>query len=416
MQKYKILWLCNLPFTYEMLTSTGGWLQPLAEMLQLSGKVEIFNVTSGNISEVQASECNGIKQWILPHNKNRFHSQVASRHFCEMVAEIEKEVNPDLVHIWGTESVWVSVYAQGYIKNKAFVDIQGILSSSYYYYYGGLRFTELLRSLGIKEILKPWSSLAYQKYSFKRRGKVELDSLKHFNYISYQSEWVRRELALTCPNALFLKTKIMLRSSFYDAAPWQYKGRKNAPVVFSTASGSISYKGFHILLRAIGWLKAKYPNIQLHIAGQMKGRLMKSGYTKYLESLIRELGLVENVVFLGSIDEHQIVTELQNADVTVIPSFVETYCLAFAESMMVGTPTIASYAGAMPELAEDGKEAFFYNSMDFISCAYYIDQLVTDKELSMRLSANGRAKRLVENDRETVLQTQLNIYNTLIKG
>ena len=148
----------------------------------------------------------------------------------------------------------------------------------------------------------------------------------------------------------------------------------------------------------------------------MKERHMKSGYTKYLESLIRDLDLVENVVFLGSLNEYQIVKELQNVDVTVIPSFVETYCLAFAESMMIGTPTIASYAGAMPELAEDSEDASFYNSMDFISCAYYIDQLVCDKSLAEKFSANGRGKRLLENDRETVLQTQLEIYKTLIQS
>ena len=143
---------------------------------------------------------------------------------------------------------------------------------------------------------------------------------------------------------------------------------------------------------------------------------MQSGYTKYLESLIRDLDLFENVVFLGSLNEYQIVKELQNVDVTVIPSFVETYCLAFAESMIIGTPTIASYAGAMPELAEDGKDAFFYNSMDFISCAYYIDQLVCDKSLAEKLSANGRKRRLQENDRELVVNTQLDIYHKIIES
>ena len=274
----------------------------------------------------------------------------------------------------------------------------------------------MVKTIGIKELIKPWSSLPYQKYSFKRRGKVELECLKKFHYISYQSEWVRRELVLSSPNASFLKTRIMLRKSFYDAEPWQYKGRIDAPQIFSTASGSISYKGFHILLRAIGWLKPKYPNIQLRIAGHVKGRYMQSGYTKYLESLIRDLDLVENVVFLGSLNEYQIVKELQNVDVTVIPSFVETYCLAFAESMIIGTPTIASYAGAMPELAEDGKDAFFYNSMDFISCAYYIDQLVCDKSLAEKLSANGRKRRLQENDRELVVNTQLDIYHKIIES
>lgn len=416
MQKYKILWLCNLPFTNEMLTSTGGWLQPLAEMLQASGKVEIYNVTSGNVRETQVSECHGIRQWILPENKNRFHSQVASRKMCENVQRIVEEVKPDLVHIWGTESIWVSVYAQGYIKAKAFVDIQGILSSSYYYYYGGLRFSEVLQSFRYMEFLRPWKSLVYLKHSFKRRGKVETECLRSFRYISYQAEWVKRQLSWINPSAEFLKTRIMLRDAFYHAEPWTYKGNVNSPRIFSTASGSISYKGFHILLQALGLLKKRYPNIQLRIAGRMKGRFIKSGYTIYLEKLIKKLGIQENVIFLGSLNENQIVEELQYADVTVIPSFVETYCLAFAESMLIGTPTVVSYTGAMPELADHGEECLFYNSMDFLSCAYYVDQLVRNKALAEKLSANGRKRRQQENDRELVVNTQLDIYHKIIES
>lgn len=180
-----------------------------------------------------------------------------------------EEVKPDLVHIWGTESIWVSVYAQGYIKAKAFVDIQGILSSSYYY--GGLRFSEVLQSFRYMEFLRPWTSLVYLKHSFKRRGKVETECLRSFRYISYQAEWVKRQLSWINPSAEFLKTRIMLRDTFYHVEPWTYKGNVDSPRIFSTASGSISYKGFHILLHALGLLKKRYPNIQLRIAGRMKG-------------------------------------------------------------------------------------------------------------------------------------------------
>ena len=148
----------------------------------------------------------------------------------------------------------------------------------------------------------------------------------------------------------------------------------------------------------------------------MKGRFIKSGYTLYLEKLIKKLGIQENVIFLGSLNENQIVEELQYADVTVIPSFVETYCLAFAESMLIGTPTVVSYTGAMPELADHGEECLFYNSMDFRSCAYYVDQLVKNKALAEKLSANGRKRRLQENDRELVVNTQLDIYHKIIES
>lgn len=138
------------------------------------------------------------------------------------------------------------------------------------------------------------------------------------------------------------------------------------------------------------------------------------GYSIFLQKLIRKYQLEENIVYLGPIDETQIVKELQQCNVCVIPSFVETYCLAFAESMIVGTPTIASYAGAMPELGDHKKECLFYNPSDFHMCAYYIDKLIQNKELAETLSYNGRQKRLIENDPQTVLQTQLNIYKQII--
>lgn len=144
------------------------------------------------------------------------------------------------------------------------------------------------------------------------------------------------------------------------------------------------------------------------------GNRLLDGYSIFLQKLIRKYQLEENIVYLGPIDETQIVKELQQCNVCVIPSFVETYCLAFAESMIIGAPTIASYAGAMPELGDHKKECLFYNPSDFHMCAYYIDKLIQNKELAETLSYNGRQKRLIENDPQTVLKTQLEIYNNIL--
>ena len=51
--------------------------------------------------------------------------------------------------------------------------------------------------------------------------------------------------------------------------------------------------------------------------------------------------------------------------------FIETYCLSFAEAMIVGVPTVTSFTGAMPELARHGEESLFYNSIDYQTCATY---------------------------------------------
>lgn len=414
--KLTILWLCNVRFSEKKNATTGGWLQPMAEMLVNTGKISVVNVALGGDSILKESVC-GIDQYVIPKPSVSAAGMIPSKDFCRTLSEIESEVSPDLVHIWGTEGLWGGAYLQDAIKSKAFVDIQGILSSSYYYYYGGMSFGDILKSIHLKEVLMPWRSLFFKRRIFKKRGKTEIEFLKKCEYISYQSDWVRRHISFINPQAIFLPTKIMLRKGFYSAHPWVFKSNNKSPVVFTSASGAIPYKGIQILFKSIALLKEKYPEIQLRVAGNMSiGNRLQDGFSIYVHDLVMELGLTRNVIFLGSINEDQIIKELQNANVCVIPSFIETYCLAFAESMIIGTPTIASFAGAMPELAEKGKESLFYNPLDFQTCASYIDKLVNDKELAEKLSHNGRKRRLVENDPEEVLKTQISIYNQILKN
>jgi len=412
---WKILWLCNTKFIEEKIKTTTSWLQPLAELLQDSGRVQIYNITTGHVNDIQESNYKGIYQWVIPFPKTKKEHMVPSPMFCQTLSQLESIIQPDLVHIWGTESIWASAYHQGAIKSKAFIDIQGILSSYYYYYYGGLKFQDILQCIHLKEILMPWRTLFHKKEIFKQRGKIEIECIKKFQYISYQSEWVRNHLSFINPYAKYISTKILLRNSFYTASPWTYKNNTTSPIVFTTASGAIPYKGIHIIFKSIQLLKNLYPDIQLRVAGNMKiGNLLVDGYSIYLHKLIKKLNIENNVTYLGPIDETQIVKELQNSNVCVIPSFVETYCLAFAESMIIGTPTIASYAGAMPELAIHGKECLFYNSLDFQTCAHHIDLLIKDRKLAEYISTNGRKRRLTENDKNLVLQTQLNNYLAIL--
>jgi glycosyltransferase involved in cell wall biosynthesis len=169
-----------------------------------------------------------------------------------------------------------------------------------------------------------------------------------------------------------------------------------------------------VLIKAIAVLKKKYPRIQLRLAGTINvGNYLLDGYSVFLKKLIRKYNLTENIIYLGSLNEDQIIDQLISCHVCVVPSFVESYCLAFAEALILGVPAVASYAGAMPELAEHGKEALFYNSLDHISCAANIERLFTDRSLAEHLSVNGRKRRLEENDISKVVKHQLNIYENL---
>lgn len=411
----KILWFCNRVFS-EKNNNGGSWLQPLAEELNNNG-VNIINVSFGNIKEIESYSFNGIKQWIIPKKKQKGYGQLSVKSTLEEIKYIFSVENPDLVHIWGTESVWASIIYNNLIsRNKILLDIQGLLFACEKFYYGGLSFSEVVKCINLKEILLPNRMLFFKKYIFHKRGIIEKNILKNYENISTQSEWVRAHIKQVSPTSKLYNTNIILRKKFYTSPQWIYK-KTEYPTIFSICAAAVSYKGAHILLKAVSILKEKYPNIKVRLAGNIIiGNRLKDGYSLYLLHLIKKLNLTDNIIFLGNINEDNIINELYNCNVCVIPSFVETYCLAFAESMAVGVPTVVSFAGAMPELAVNMKEAIFYSPLDYNNAAYYIQELIENKELAEFISKNARKRRLEENNIDKVVKNQLNIYNEILSN
>ncbi len=145
-----------------------------------------------------------------------------------------------------------------------------------------------------------------------------------------------------------------------------------------------------ILIKALHIIKMKIPNVELRLAGSI-GRtdIFGDGYLRFVIKLARKLKVYENITWLGAIDAAQIVTNLQEASVFVNPSFVESYSLTFTEAMCVGTPSVVSFAGAMPELAENNKEALFFTPCDYKQCAFFILKLLSNDQLATKLSENA---------------------------
>jgi len=108
-----------------------------------------------------------------------------------------------------------------------------------------------------------------------------------------------------------------------------------------------AYKNCDGLLRAWALARGDLGDRQLVIVGA--GRDEK--YAAALRALAAELGITEDVVFVGGVPLAETVRFYRAADVFVYPSFNETFGLPILEAMACGCPVVTSDVTAMPETA-----------------------------------------------------------------
>jgi glycosyltransferase involved in cell wall biosynthesis len=119
----------------------------------------------------------------------------------------------------------------------------------------------------------------------------------------------------------------------------------NRPILF-TSRRLVHRMGIDKLLQAIAMIKAGIPDIWLAIAG--RGHIQA-----LLQQQARELGLENNVQFLGFVPENDLPVAYQAADLTVMPSqSFEGFGLAILESLACGTPVLCTPVGGMPEILQ----------------------------------------------------------------
>ena len=107
------------------------------------------------------------------------------------------------------------------------------------------------------------------------------------------------------------------------------------------------YKNCDGLLRAWAQARAELGDRQLAVVGA--GRDEK--YLASLKSLAAELGIADDVVFVGGVPLDRTVYFYRAADLFVYPSLNETFGLPILEAMACGCPVVTSDTSAMPETA-----------------------------------------------------------------
>ena len=408
----KILWISATIFTEDHEKQSGVWQKSLAMKLSKLPDIELYNISyhkaESYVSEYQIA---GIKQWGIKRqgkNKKGYPPKMVRNLFKELVLKI----NPDIVHVWGSENPFKFLPFDNSIPGIKVLSMQGVLGSIAENLFNGLTNRDLISTIGIREIIKR-ESLFSERISFFEEAQTEEKIIANCDHIITQSEWTESQIKNINPQAKTYRIHRVLRSEIINSIKWT-SFEHNKPVLYSAAIG-FTIKGLHVLIKALALVKTDYPNIELRLAG-LTGRtdFLGEGYLRYILRLIKKYNLKNNVKWLGALNANQISENLQQASVFINPSFIESYSLVVAEAMTIGTPSVISFAGAMPELAENNKEALFFTPGDYKQCASMIIKLLNNNDLSNSISINAQKRAEFRNSIIDIATDQINVYREIL--
>ena len=145
-------------------------------------------------------------------------------------------------------------------------------------------------------------------------------------------------------------------------------------------------KGQEEFLRSLPSVLERRSDVCYVIAGdETQG---EEGYRVYLVDLAEQLGVAEHVRFLPFTEN---VAELLAAiDVFVLPSYSETFGLVLIEAMAMQKPVVATSAGGVPEIVENGWDGILVPPRDERALATAIALLLKNSTLRVSLSRHAR--------------------------
>jgi glycosyltransferase involved in cell wall biosynthesis len=416
----RVLWFTNLlllPVTHKAGlpdTISRGWVDSLRLALMQYPNLEL-GVASTSKFNYDYFEEGGTKYYNIPAPADygnfgsvlrRWMSSIEIPDGMRHCLEIIERFKPDLIHIHGSENFYGTLTNETSIPTV--ISMQGILSVCEKFYYGGLSYQDKLRDIFSVEFLRG-IDVFHDYLQIKKAALRERKILQTCKYLIGRTEFDKNFSALIHPDSIYYHCDEIMRPPFYSA---NWTPRKLDPfIIYCTTSASVPYKGLDCLLAACQILKTNgVSNIQIRIAGWVQ----KSAIWHIMKKKIEVMGLTAEVVWLGSCSAEQIVSELGQANVYVLPSYIENSPNSLAEAMLVGTPCIASNVGGVPSMITHGKDGLLFAPGDAYTLAGLLAKIYRDPELAKSLSQNAKALAQNRHDPQRIGATMMNIYSEVI--
>ena len=413
----KVLWFTNTPSLAEERLSNkptgGGWIKSLESRLKKQKgiklgivfyypkKIHFFEFNKTKYYPVYTNTGGKIKKLIT-----RIKGSIEPKEDVQKFLQIISDFKPDIIHIHGTEGPFGLI--QEKIKNIPIViSIQGNILVCKYKWYSGIT------KAHVKKYSNSIDKLLYRDYnsiykSFNKRAEREKNILSSSKNIIGRTSWDKRITSILAKDSKYFHNDEILRDSFYKN---KWSNIKSKPfIIFTTSSNSI-YKGIEVMLQTVKLLDEFEFDYKWYVAG-----LKNSDKVIKIVNKSFNLRPSNNVIFLGTLNEKELVDNLLASHVYVMPSHIENSPNNLCEAMILGLPCIATDVGGTSSLLENKKEGILIQDGDPWSLAGAIIEMHNNYKTAIKYGVNARNKAIKRHNPLKIINDLINIYSKLIKN
>lgn len=167
-------------------------------------------------------------------------------------------------------------------------------------------------------------------------------------------------------------------------------------------------KGHHYLFQALNEIQRQVSKpVLLLVAGA-------GPFEAAYRDEVRQLGCDKMVRFLGFRKDSADL--MAAADLVILPSVAEAFGLVLTEALYLGAPVVATRAGGIPEIVDDGIDGVLVPPTDTSALVSAIVDLLNDEDRRKKMAGAGRAKVLERFRFEDMVRSYETIYEGLFNN
>lgn len=411
----KVLWFSPTPSLAEdFLNNTptnGGWIRSLEK--EIEDKVQLFVVfeDNGHITIPNSKtkyfpiKIDKKRKNLYSKVKNRLFIKLESHSYLLKCKEIIEEVNPDIIHIHGTENAFGLIQSLSTIPTV--ISLQGILSVIEHKFFSGFSYLDVLKYSRIKDLIL-YKSLFQNYKELKKKSEREKVIFKLSKNLIGRTTWDKRVSKALAPDATYFHNNEVLKEDFYqDVWNNQLKDRLN----LFTTTGTDIYKGIETIINCSNLLDLNTIKYTWKIAGIDKNDEIIRITEKKLQTKISP-----NVLLLGKIKDKRLKECILSCNIYICVSHIENSPNSLCEALLLGTPAIATDVGGISSLIENGKSGILIPEGDAYSLCGAIIEIKENYKLGMNYGNEARKESLVRHNKKIIASDLLNIYQSIVKN